>query len=68
MQTLNDALIDLVKSDTVEAQEAYDRAPNKKEFGILLTRAGFKGPWSEEKPRPLSRTKSRAPRRRGSAR
>ena len=50
MQTLNDALIDLVKSDIVEPQEAYDRAPNKKEFGVLLTRAGFKGPWSEEKP------------------
>jgi twitching motility protein PilT len=50
MQTLNDSLIDLVKSDTVEAQEAYDRAPNKKEFGVLLTRAGFRGPWSEEKP------------------
>ena len=50
MQTLNDALIDLVKSDTVEAQEAYDRAPNKKEFGVILTRAGFRGPWSEEKP------------------
>ncbi len=52
MQTLNDSLIDLVKSDTVEAQEAYDRAPNKKEFGVLLTRAGFRGPWSEEKPGP----------------
>jgi twitching motility protein PilT len=50
MQTLNDALMQLVQSDTVEAQEAYDRAPNKKEFGVLLTRAGFKGPWSEEKP------------------
>jgi twitching motility protein PilT len=49
MQTLNDALMQLVQSDTVEAQEAYDRAPNKKEFGVLLTRAGFKGPWSEEK-------------------
>ena len=29
MQTLNDSLIDLVKSDTVEAQEAYDRAPEQ---------------------------------------
>jgi twitching motility protein PilT len=49
MMTLNDALIDLVKNDVVEAQEAYDRAPNKKEFGVLLNRLGAKGPWSEEK-------------------
>jgi twitching motility protein PilT len=47
MQTLNDALLDLVKSDKVEPQEAYDRSINKKEFGLLLTRAGFKGEWSE---------------------
>ena len=25
------------------------RAPNKKEFGLLLTRSGFKGAWSDEK-------------------
>jgi twitching motility protein PilT len=50
MQTLNDALLDLVKNDIVEPQEAYDRAPQKKEFGIVLTRAGLKGPWTEEKP------------------
>ncbi len=49
MQTLNDALIELVKSDVVEPQEAFDRAPHKKEFGTLLTRAGFRGPWSEGK-------------------
>ncbi|MGC4117974.1 MAG: type IV pilus twitching motility protein PilT [Myxococcales bacterium] len=48
MQTVNDALIDLVKAGTVEAAEAYSRAPVKKEFGALLTRCGFKGPWSEE--------------------
>ena len=50
MITLNDALIDLVKNDVVEADEAYDRAPNKKEFGMLLNRLGAKGPWNEEKP------------------
>ncbi|HIJ80379.1 MAG TPA: type IV pilus twitching motility protein PilT [Desulfuromonadales bacterium] len=49
MQTLNDALIELVKSDTVEPQEAYDRAPQKKEFGMMLARSGFKGPWCDEK-------------------
>ncbi|MEI6209541.1 MAG: type IV pilus twitching motility protein PilT [Desulfuromonadales bacterium] len=49
MQTLNDALLDLVKSDTVEPQEAYDRSVVKKDFGMMLTRSGFKGPWSEEK-------------------
>jgi twitching motility protein PilT len=49
MQTINDSMIDLVKAGTVEAQEAYDRAISKKEFGLLLTRSGFKGPWSDEK-------------------
>jgi twitching motility protein PilT len=49
MQTLNDSMMELVKNDIVEPQEAFDRAPNKKEFGALLTRAGFKGNWSEEK-------------------
>lgn len=49
MRTLNDALLDLVKSNTVEAQEAYDRSPQKKEFGPMLTRSGFRGPWSDEK-------------------
>lgn len=49
MRTLNDALLDLVKSNTVEPQEAYDRSPQKKEFGPMLTRSGFRGPWSDEK-------------------
>lgn len=49
MQTLNDALIELVKADTVEPQEAYDRAPNKKDFGMMLARSGFKGPWCDDK-------------------
>lgn len=49
MQTINDAVIELVKSGTVEPQEAYDRAIVKKEMALLLTRSGFKGPWSEEK-------------------
>lgn len=48
MQTLNDSLFDLVKKDIVEPQEAYDRAPNKKDFGSILTRSGFRGPWSTE--------------------
>ncbi len=47
MQTMNDALLDLVKTGTVEAQEAYDRAVNKKEFGLLLARSGIKGTWGE---------------------
>ncbi len=49
MQTLNDALLELVKTDQVEPQEAYDRSPSKKEFGPLLSRSGFKGPWSDDK-------------------
>lgn len=52
MQTLNDALLDLVKSDTVEPQEAYDRSVAKRDFGMMLTRSGFKGPWSDEKANP----------------
>jgi len=49
MQTLNDALLELVKSDTVEPQEAYDRSVVKRDFGMMLTRSGFRGPWSDEK-------------------
>jgi twitching motility protein PilT len=48
MVTLNDSMIELVKNDIVEPEEAYDRAPHKKEFGILLNRLGAKGPWNEE--------------------
>ena len=47
MVNLSDSMIELVKNGTVEPQEAYDRSPTKKEFGLLLTRSGFKGPWSE---------------------
>ncbi|HEY0709051.1 MAG TPA: type IV pilus twitching motility protein PilT [Polyangia bacterium] len=49
MMTLTDSLAELVKNDVVEPQEAYDRAPNKKEFAIILNRMGAKGPWNEEK-------------------
>ena len=47
MVNLSDSMIELVKNGTVEPQEAWDRSPTKKEFGLLLTRSGFKGPWSE---------------------
>ncbi len=49
MRTLNDSLLDLVKANTVEPQEAYDRSPQKKEFGPMLTRSGYRGHWSDEK-------------------
>jgi twitching motility protein PilT len=49
MQTLNETLADLVKNDIVEPEEAYARAPHKKEFGIILTKLGARGSWSEEK-------------------
>jgi twitching motility protein PilT len=49
MRTLNDSLLDLVKEKVVDPQEAYDRAPQKKEFGPMLTRSGFRGHWSDEK-------------------
>jgi twitching motility protein PilT len=48
MQTLGDAMLDLVKAGLVEPDEAYDRHPHKKEFGSTLTRAGFRGAWSTE--------------------
>jgi twitching motility protein PilT len=48
MVTLNDSMIELVKNDVVEAEEAYDRAPHKKEFGVLLNRIGAKGPWNSD--------------------
>jgi len=47
MQTLSDSMIELVKAGVVEPQEAFGRSPAKKEFGLLLARSGFKGPWSE---------------------
>ncbi len=49
MRTMNDSLLDLVKAKTVKPQEAYDRSPTKKEFGPMLTRSGYRGPWSDEK-------------------
>ncbi len=49
MQTLNDALFDLVKKGVVEPQEAYDRSLQKKDFGLMLTRSGVRGPWSDDK-------------------
>jgi twitching motility protein PilT len=50
MQTMNDAILELVKNDLVEPQEAFDRAVVRKEMALLLTRSGFKGPWSEGLP------------------
>jgi len=44
MQTVNDSILDLVKRDLIEPQEAYDRAVSRKEMALLLTRSGFKGP------------------------
>ncbi len=46
MQTISDAMIELVRNNVVEASEAYAKAPNKKEFAMVLSRAGFQGPWS----------------------
>ena len=41
MQTLNDALLDLVKRGVVEPGEAYKKAVGKSELKGLLERAGF---------------------------
>ena len=48
MQTLNDSLFELVKAGSVEPQEAYDKSLSKKDLGLMLTRSGFRGPWSTE--------------------
>jgi len=42
MQTLNDALFDLVKKKLVEPQEAYSKAIHKAELKQMLERGGFK--------------------------
>ena len=42
MQTLNDALFDLVKKKLVEPQEAYGKAIQKGELKQMLERGGFK--------------------------
>jgi twitching motility protein PilT len=41
MQTLNDALLDLVKRKVVEPREAWLKAAAKGEMKQLLERAGF---------------------------
>jgi Tfp pilus assembly pilus retraction ATPase PilT len=42
MVMLNDAMIDLVKSGTVAAKDAYIKAIDKTGFEMGLTRAGLK--------------------------
>ena len=42
MQTLNDALLDLVKKKLVEPQEAHAKAIHKAELKQMLERGGFK--------------------------
>jgi twitching motility protein PilT len=48
MQTMNDALFNLVKGGSLDPAEAYFSSVAKKDMGLLLTRAGFRGSWSEE--------------------
>jgi hypothetical protein len=49
MQTLSDSMMELVKSGVVDPGEAFAKAPHKGEFASLLTRAGFRGTWTDEK-------------------
>jgi twitching motility protein PilT len=48
MQTMNDGLLNLVRAGTIEPQEAHDQSISKREMALSLTRAGFRGAWSEE--------------------
>ncbi|MCC6811978.1 MAG: type IV pilus twitching motility protein PilT [Deltaproteobacteria bacterium] len=48
MQTLCDALCDLVKSKQIEAEEAYRCAVDKKEMSGALTRMGLRGTWGQD--------------------
>jgi twitching motility protein PilT len=50
MRTLNDSMMELVQKDVVEPEEAFARAPHKKEFASLLTRAGINGSWTANPP------------------
>jgi twitching motility protein PilT len=52
MQTMNDALLGLVKTGQIEPAEAYSNSLSKKEMGLALTRANHKGPWSEQMETP----------------
>ena len=49
MQTINDALLDLVKQKQIEPEEAFACSVQKKEMGTALTRAGYRGNWTDEK-------------------
>jgi twitching motility protein PilT len=49
MQLISDAIFELVKSGVVDPDEAYARAPHKKEFAAMLTKAGIRGNFAEEK-------------------
>lgn len=48
MQTMNDALLALAKAGTIEPDEAYSRSIQKREMGLSLVRAGYKGAWTGE--------------------
>ena len=48
MQTMNDALLDLVKTKQVEPDDAYASSIAKKEMATALTRAGHRGSWNNE--------------------
>ena len=49
MQTMNDALLELVKARSIEAEVAYSSSIAKKDMAVALTRAGFRGAWTDEK-------------------
>ncbi len=48
MQTMNDALLKLVRKELVEPMVAYNAAISKRDMGLLLARSGFRGPWTQE--------------------
>jgi twitching motility protein PilT len=49
MQVLNDSIMELVKKGLVEPDEAFARAPHKKDIAAMLNKAGFNGNYIEEK-------------------
>ncbi len=48
MVTMNDALLEIVKSGAVDPDEALNKAPNRSEFKAILDRAGSKAPAPRE--------------------
>ncbi len=55
MQTMNDALLELARQRQIDPEEAYACSIAKREMGIALTRAGYRGAWTDEKAEKMEK-------------